>query len=41
MSGRAEVCFAIVEGVVIYVVDEEVVGDVEDLAVHFDGDFLF
>lgn len=32
---EAKVCFSVVEAVMVYVVDEEVGGGVEDLAVHF------
>ena len=36
----AEVCLSIVQAVMIYVVNEHVVGDFEDLAVHLDDDSL-
>jgi len=41
MCGGTEVCFAIVEAVAVYVVNEEKIGDVQDLAVHFDCYLLF
>jgi len=37
----AEVCFSIVQAIVIYVVNEFVIWDFENLAVHFDNDPLF
>ena len=40
-SCGSEVCFAVVEAVVVYVVDEEPIGDFEDPAVHCDGGGLF
>jgi len=41
MGGGTEVGFAIVQTIAVYVVDEEKNGDVDDLAVHFDGELFF
>lgn len=41
MCCGTEIGFAIVEAVVVYVVNEEMVGDIEYLAVHSDGDLFF
>lgn len=38
---RAEVCLSVVEAIVIDVVNEYVIWDFENLAVHFDNDSLF
>ena len=39
--GGAEVCLSIVQSVMIDVVNEHVIGNLKDLAVHFDDDSLF
>jgi hypothetical protein len=37
----AEICLSIVQAIVIYMVNEYVIWDFENLAVHFDNDSLF
>ena len=37
----AEICFSIVQAIVIYMVNEYVIRDFKNLAVHFDNDSLF
>jgi hypothetical protein len=41
IRGGAKVGFAVVKAITVYMVDEKRVGDIEDLAVHFDGKLFF